>query len=276
MIQQLRKQFFATLLIPFLLACTNTVPLQEIAEKRHLKHENLSAGQFEILLVANDKTNNIIDLRIYFGSDGIPWEKSRPASDPTGTQRLAVALMLSDPQPSMYLGRPCYHLASMPEQCEPSLWTSDRYSETIISAMSDAVKTLIKRFEPKHITLVGYSGGGAIAVLVAKNLTLETTVITIASNLDIDEWTKYHALLPLSGSANPLDTQLPSGRIRQVHLIGSKDRVVPQKTVQHYTEAHPEAEYYYFDKFDHRCCWAQHWPEIPGRLNPGPPKNATR
>src|SRR6266545_4164343 len=48
-------------------------------------------------------------LHIYLDGDGTPWERGRPAPDPTPRAPLVLRLMALDPAPRVYLGRPCYH-----------------------------------------------------------------------------------------------------------------------------------------------------------------------
>jgi hypothetical protein len=201
-------------------------------------------------------------LHIYIGGDGVPWQKKQPAPNPTGPGHLAFDLMLADPVPAIYLTRPCYQLVAMPPECHPELWTSARYSDLVVQAMADAITQLIDTFKPGGLTLIGYSGGGVLALLVAAQLDPQPEVITVASNLDTDAWTDFHGHLPLSQSSNPLlfvDKNSGSGH---THLIGGRDTVVPPSTINRYKEAHPLATYRYFEEFDHRCCWVEHWNEI--------------
>lgn len=233
----------------------------------------IRGDNFSLVTVARKLPQQAPRLRVYIGSDGRPWENREPASDPTGTRSLAAELMVHDPLPSLYLGRPCYHTVASNPACETSLWTSGRYSETVISAMTGALEAIIQRHSVEQLTLVGYSGGGTIALLIAARLTgaqfdppIEVAVITVAANLDIDAWTRYHDHLPLSGSLNPVDVVSSPAGFMQIHLVGNDDRRVPQMTIQRYLNTHPGAKFIRVDDFDHVCCWVQQWPELLDRM----------
>ncbi|MEP1473080.1 MAG: hypothetical protein ABJK20_02890 [Halieaceae bacterium] len=202
------------------------------------------------------------DLRIYIDGDGQPWHADRPAENPTGSGKLTLNLMLADPQASIFLARPCYYLQEMPANCSPDLWTSARYSQRIVSAMTEAVSKLQEEQALKTITLIGYSGGGTLALLVAARLEIPTTVITVAANLDTAAWTAFHGVLPLTESINPAEQHFAVNNIEQHHLLAGADTVVPPATIAKFRRNNPQAEFRLFEKFDHRCCWLENWPAI--------------
>jgi len=192
----------------------------------------------------------------------VPWQNHEPAADPTGSGNLTIDLLLADPVPALYITRPCYQLVEMPPACDPDLWTSARYSNLIAKAMADAITQVADSLKPDSLTLIGYSGGGVLALLAATHIDPPPRVITVASNLDTDAWTKFHGHLPLTRSSNPLLVLDKSSGSKHIHLMGGKDRVVPPSTVSRYQAAHPLATYRYFEGFDHRCCWVKHWSDI--------------
>lgn len=113
--------------------------------------------------------------------------------------------------------------------------------------------------------LVGYSGGGTLAVLTAPRLQGVQAVVTVAANLDIHAWTAHHGYLPLTQSLNPTDmaerTPWP-----QIHLRGDHDEVVPEATLTRYFATHPFDVEWRYPRNDHVCCWREQWPEIVERL----------
>jgi len=242
-------------------SCTSAPTLDEFANNHKLIRRQLSAGEFGLSTLSPAEFPSPSDLRVYIAGDGRPWQGNRPTANPTGDGLLALKLMQRDPKPAIFLTRPCYNLSTMPEQCTPALWTSGRYSDTVVSAMTTALLTLIDHHQATSLTLLGHSGGGVIALLAAERIPVQTTVITVASNLDIDAWTDYHGFLPLTESLNPV-TQLNSNNSYKVHLIGNSDQLVPVSTLKRYIAAHPEASYQYFDNFGHNCCWLKNWTKI--------------
>ena len=112
--------------------------------------------------------------------------------------------MRADKQAKILIGRPCYYLSARqrPSVCSNALWTSDRYSEQVVQAMRTLIAQQINRYAPKRVTLIGYSGGGTLATLIANDLTAVDVLVTIAANLDVDAWIKQHGYSPLSRSIN--------------------------------------------------------------------------
>lgn len=202
-------------------------------------------------------------LRLYLDGDGTPWRDGQPAADPTAARSpLGLQLFLRDPDAHGYIGRPCYHIAaSLPAGCTSALWTSHRYSEEVVSALSGEVRRLAHRYAGRSIELIGYSGGGTLALLVSARVAAVSSVVTIAAPLDPHAWATFHRLLPLSGSMSPLDVARPT-RPEELHFMGEKDDVVPPALAHDYRERFPQAVFRVVDGFDHRCCWRSYWPAI--------------
>jgi len=243
-------------------ACSPATTLPDKALQHNLVETPIETHGFTLHSFSKQILSTGDDLHIYLGGDGLPWQDSKPAANPTGRKNLTIDLLIADPGSAIYLTRPCYQLNRMPAACHTELWTSARYSELIVMAIADAISQLVDDLKPASVTVIGYSGGGVLALLAAAKLDPQPKVITVASNLDIDAWTAFHDHLPLSGSLNPL-LELDSQRGSQhIHLIGGKDRVVPPSTITRYRATHPQARYQYFEEFDHQCCWVQHWSDI--------------
>src|SRR6185437_2332145 len=108
--------------------------------------------------------------------------------------------------PVLYLGRPCYlGLASSPE-CRPADWTFERYSARVVASLAAATNRFREREGRPDVVLVGHSGGGTLAVLMAPQVQGLRAVVTIGANLDVAAWTLWHGYLPLNGSLDPADT----------------------------------------------------------------------
>jgi predicted alpha/beta hydrolase family esterase len=204
-------------------------------------------------------------LHVYLEGDGTPWVHKRVASaDPTPHTPLMLELMALDPAPSVYLGRPCYHGLNKTKACTSDLWTDKRYSEAVVASMSSALNRLSTDYSA--LVLLGHSGGGAIAMLLAERLPKTEVVITIAANLDTARWAALHKQQPLSGSLNPATRPPLPPRIRQMHFAGSEDDNVPPTLVREAITRQHGAEFKIFPEEDHACCWRKVWPEILGKL----------
>jgi dienelactone hydrolase len=140
-------------------------------------------------------------------------------------------------------------------------WTNGRYSAGIATSIAAVIDKVARSAGPSEIVLVGYSGGGALAVLVAERTHNVTAVITIAANLDTDAWTRHHGYLPLDRSLNPAASSFDHSW-PEIHLQGGRDTVVPAATTAAYFARYPAARQWTFDDHDHVCCWVDDWPEL--------------
>ncbi len=206
----------------------------------------------------NDKTET---LHVYLDGDGTPWLHNRWKShDPTSRNPLILQLLHQDDHPALLLGRPCYHGYSNTSPCQNKYWTSHRYSRAIVNSMTLALKKWLDKHAFDHIVLIGYSGGGVLALLMTTDIPQVTTLVTVAANLDVAAWSRHHHLPPLSQSLNPADMERAI-HAKQLHIAGSEDRIVPPSIIKAYASQH-NAQYLILPSQNHHCCWQDIWREI--------------
>ncbi|NEX22407.1 alpha/beta hydrolase [Thiorhodococcus mannitoliphagus] len=223
----------------------------------------VSGAGFEHVVFSRGDLRTTERIHVYLEGDGLPWRsRHRIASDPTPRNPLALRLMALDPSPSIYLGRPCYFGLAQADGCSPWLWTDARYGAEVVDSMVAALKALLPADGPPPLTLIGYSGGGVLAALMAPRLGGEVRVVTLAANLDIDAWADHHGYSRLSGSINPANEPPIGASIMQLHLMGARDREVPPATVARFMAVNPGAQRRLFSDSDHRCCWLDDWPAL--------------
>ena len=75
---------------------------------------------------------------------------------------------------------------------------------------------------------MGYSGGGAVAVLVAARRQNVGSVRTLAGYLDHKTLNKVKKVTPLYGSLDPMNIAYLLRQIPQHHISGSNDKVIPK------------------------------------------------
>jgi pimeloyl-ACP methyl ester carboxylesterase len=178
--------------------------LEAMAKDMGLADYGLRGGGFELKSYRNRGVLPSGRLHIYLEGDGTPWiTRTRVALDPTPRNPLALRLMALDPAPAVYLARPCYNGIAGAPGCSPWLWTSGRYSEVVVSSMESALRSLIAAQALSEVVLIGYSGGGVIAWLLAQRIPEVRVLVTIAANLDIDTWADRRGFSRFSGSLNP-------------------------------------------------------------------------
>jgi len=223
----------------------------------------VAGAEFDHVVFSHNLNGQAQTLHIYFSGDGTPWiHRTEIARDPTPRNPMYLQLMLSDPSPSIYLGRPCYLGLATASGCTPALWTVARYSSAIVDSMVAAVQRVIDESQATEIVLFGYSGGGVLALLVANRVPRINTVVTVGANLDVDAWTTLHGYSPLSQSLSPIDVTSWRDSLRQIHLVGADDRNVTPMIVWRFARSRPEVEVRVIPGFDHRCCWVDAWPTI--------------
>ncbi len=222
----------------------------------------VEAGGFRSLLFMRSiATPQDAPLAIFIEGDGVPWRGGmEPSLDPTTADPIALKLLAQTPPPAAYVSRPCYQDMSG-ARCTPERWTMERYSDEIVSSMTEVVRTAVVRANARRVVLVGYSGGGVLAVLIAERLDDVAAVITVGANLDTDAWTQHHGYLPLTGSLNPA-LSTAEHRWPETHLYGARDATVPPATTEAYFKRFTSAKRQTVDANDHVCCWVEQWPEL--------------
>jgi dienelactone hydrolase len=200
-------------------------------------------------------------LTICIEGDGLAWvTRDMPSADPTPRDPVGLKLALAHPGGvAVYLARPCQYVAGDDvSACQLSYWTDKRFAPEVVAATSSAVDALKSRYGARRIQLVGYSGGGAVAALVAAHRPDVTLLVTVAGNLDTQAWTEHFRSTPLHGSLNPADFSGQLTHLKQVHLVAASDTVVPKLVADSYSshfspQRRPEVRV--LEGYDHACCW---------------------
>ncbi len=205
-------------------------------------------------------------LHIYIEGDGQAWwNRHRVSRDPTPHNPIMLKLMMLDPAPAIYIARPCYYMNGIEPDfedsaCTPYWWTFGRYSRPVVDSLATIVKRESKPY--KAIVLIGHSGGGTIATLLAEGHPKTEAVVTLAANLKVSEWVSFHHYTPLVDSLDPtLDIRL-SEKITQLHYIGANDTEVKADWFSVYLANHPNASLTRVPDVTHQDGWEHYWPAI--------------
>jgi len=209
---------------------------------------------------------------VYIEGDGIPWRNEFiPSADPTPHILIALEAMAAGRRPALYLGRPCYFDVNRDAGCEPLVWTHRRFAPEVIDSMVAALRVRLgnEGLDGRPLVLVGFSGGGTLATLMAHKLVQTCALITMASPLDIDEWAGERGYSPLDGSVDPAKLPPLPSRVRQLHLRGGRDGVVAAANGAAYFSKQPDAQLRVIDAADHAAIWISLWRDLaasPGAL----------
>jgi len=238
----------------------------DAATQLGLNNELLAGSPYQHRLFVNgqaSRSETIQELHVYLDGDGTPWTAGvRIADDPTPRNPLVLRMMAKDTTPAVLLGRPCYYGLNKTSPCNESLWTSHRYAAVVVDSMAAALRRWMATKKIDRLVLIGYSGGGSLATLLAAHLKNTSAIITIAANLDVNAWSHFHKYLPPTGSLNPItDARIPSN-VRQFHLAGLQDDNVPANIIESFSQTQKNAEYLTMPDYDHACCWLDMWSEF--------------
>jgi pimeloyl-ACP methyl ester carboxylesterase len=167
-------------------------------------------------------------------------------------------LATADPSPAVvYLGRPCQYLdAAALSVCDAAWWVNRRFASEVVDAYDEVLTRLKSRNGVNRLRLIGHSGGGVIAALLALRRTDVEQLITVAAPLALSEWVSGHDMAPLDGS---LDPARQPGRLPQaVHWVGGQDKIVPQAVIEAFIQR-KGGRIRTVSTYGHECCWDRNW-----------------
>jgi len=144
-------------------------------------------------------------------------------------------------------------------RCHPR----SRVQATILDLrMNNALDDIKLRFSASTFRLIGHSGGGQLAALLAATRRDVSAIITISANLDHEAWTSFFQYDPLQDSLNAVHYFPLNEAIERWHLAGLKDRNVPAQLTLNAAAQDTGAKVLTYPDFDHQCCWLSQWPTL--------------
>ena len=206
-------------------------------------------------------------VRVYIEGDGQAWlSRTQPALDPTPHQAEGLALAAADPSPNVvYLARPCqFTPMDMNLQCGPPWWTGKRYAPEVVSSMNSAVSQIANRVPGEPVELVGYSGGGALAVMISARRSDVSSIRTVAGNLDDEFVNRLHDVSSMPESKNAIEVANEVASIPQVHFSGAEDQVVPPAVAERFVARTGSrcARVVTVADMGHDSNWSSRWPAL--------------
>lgn len=210
----------------------NNLALKNMLVKKDISTDNFifrTYGKFY------DKNKS---LRIYIEGDGFAWiDKRTISSNPTPVNPIALKLASKDTFSNIiYIARPCQYNLELNKNCKSEYWTNKRFSIEVINSFNYLIDILKLEYGFKNIELIGFSGGAAIATLVASKRNDISKITTIAGNLNHDLVNKIHNVSKMKESLNPIDIANKISYIPQIHYVGEKDRVIPIEVAKSFKE----------------------------------------
>jgi hypothetical protein len=256
----------------FLSGCATLQPryhVEQIARNAGLQKSAISAGGF--VLTAYSRLGDLDQpVNIYIEGDGLAWlSRYQLSDDPTPRTATGLALASLDPAKNVvYLARPCQFNDFDLTRCDSAYWSNKRFSEEVIDAMDQAVSAFMRKTHDQKINLIGYSGGAAVAALLAARRHDVVSLRTVAGNLDHNFVNQYHVVDALPESLNAIDIAEKIKALPQLHFVGTSDKVIPEQValrfiarLQTQTGPRPCAGLIMVEA-GHQEHWVQQWPQL--------------
>ena len=254
----------------FLLLCVGCASVdrqdhaEKLAQSSGMQRVDISASPF-ILTTYSRITYKGASVRIYIEGDGLAWiSKQQISADPTPKKAIGLALATQDNSVNVvYIARPCQFRNLDIEQCDSGYWTNKRFSEEVVHSVNEVVGRYSGRGNGK-IELVGYSGGAAVAVLIAARRDDVASLRTVAGNLDHVALNRFHKVSQMPESLNPMDVAEQLARLPQIHFVGDEDKVIPEELAETFVEQQHKgcAKVVEVRHASHETGWLEQWPDL--------------
>ena len=210
-------------------------------------------------------------LVVYLEGDGrILTRNGQLRMDPTPTRPLVPDLAALDPAPAvLYLARIGQYQPQNTGATYASYWSEGRLAPEAVRATDEAVSIVKSRTGAKRLYLIGYSGGGGMACLVAARRSSPdgehdvAGLITVAGLLDHAWWTATNHYPPLSVSLNPADFAPALVGLPQIHFYGEEDILItPEMSARFASLAAFKNLRRVPVPAEHGSGWLEAWPEL--------------
>ncbi|WP_052384162.1 alpha/beta hydrolase [Litchfieldella xinjiangensis] len=249
------------MLLALLSGCQSSQHALEALSSSHGRHVTVvTDSPYPLVYSPPRQGAGSLRLRVYIEGDGRAWATAtQPSLDPSPRQLLVAQLAFNDPAPSVYLARPCQFISA--SGCQPEVWTDRRFSQAVVDSLDTALTMIKSQQGNSHFELVGYSGGAALALLLAAQRNDVTQVQTLAGNVMPAQWIQFHGLRPLASALEPLDYQNRLAQLPQRHFAGEDDRIVPTSLLRAYIKQLEGtcAEAVTLENVSHTQGWEQAW-----------------
>ena len=135
----------------------------------------------------------------------------------------------------------------------------------MIEAYQLALDEIKARYDITEFNVIGFSGGAAIAAILAAEREDVVSLRTVAGNLDHRAHSAHHEVSYMDES---LDAPLYADKlvsIPQYHFIGDQDEIVPESVLHSYMQALGSdrcAQYKVVNNASHNEGWVNKWPDL--------------
>ena len=239
----MKKVFCISVLAVFLAGCASMSDrlnlADRLAQRAGMQLSLVRGGEF--LLTSYQRVSDPSKpLNVYIEGDGFAWAtRGRLSTNATPKDAFTLQLAAQDDAPNVvYIARPCqYTSPDLNPSCGSKYWSTHRFSEEVINSMNRAIDEVMLASGVEKVNLIGYSGGGAVVVLLAARRNDVESIRTVAGNLDHVAVNAYHKVSQMKKSLNPIDYANVVSKIPQYHFVGKEDKVVPLFVAEKFSKA---------------------------------------
>lgn len=245
-----------------------TETAQRIAAPAWMIKRDISAAPY--LLRSYERIHNRGgNANLYIAGDGsVSTSTEEWAVNPTPKNPVALHLASKDRADNViYIARPCQYtsMLSKGEICNDSVWKDERFSSTVIKSFGKALDDIADRYDISGFNLIGYSGGAAIATLLAAERNDIISIRTVAGILDHEAHSTVTNTPALDGSLNPVREAGALTQTPQYHFIGGQDNYVPPTVLHSYLQAMPPTncvQTMIVQEAGYEAGWVDKWPDL--------------
>jgi pimeloyl-ACP methyl ester carboxylesterase len=207
------------------------------AAAAHMQRHDITAGGFRITTYSRIRDTNK-PVTIYIEGDTRGWQ---PAADPGVSDMpddtMGLRLAALDPSTNVvFIAHPCQFGIEDPI-CFDGTWDNAHLADQVYTSINRAVDHIAVVFLHPHLNLVGYSGGGGIAAVLAARRHDVVSLRTIAGNLDPEGNGRAHAADPQDDFVDPMPLAHRLALIPQEHFVGDGDVIVPPFLTENFIKA---------------------------------------
>ena len=204
-----------------------------VAQAGNLAQQKIATDDFLLTTYQRfDSTADNKQMVVYIEGDGMAWiSRDQLSSNPTPVQPIALKLASVDTNANvLYIARPCQYLwPQKMNACSSKYWSNKRGSEEVILSINQAISIVKQKQNISTIRLIGYSGGGGIAALIASRRQDVNEFVSVSANLNYKLFTQIHNLSPMNGSIDPITVAKQISLIPQIHYVGADDKIIPRQ-----------------------------------------------
>jgi len=205
-------------------------------------------------------------INVYIEGDGLAWiSRHQPSSDPTPRLATGLALAASDTSKNVvYLARPCQFNDFNQVSCDSDYWLNKRFSEKVIDVINQELDVFVSKTHSQRVNLIGYSGGAAVAVLLAARRHDISSLRTVAGNLDHVYVSEHHKVDLMPESLNAIDVAQKISDLPQLHFVGAQDEVVPKDVALRFIARQENARCATLIELSagHQDRWVEQWQQL--------------